>query len=92
MQITIKLFANFRENRFKEARRDYPSGTTIGDVATGLDIEHGTGVCQHPGNCVVVSRIAVQNHGDFFDSLIGHAFTSGCAALIFFTRLIVLAA
>ena len=41
MQITIKLFANFRENRFKEARRDYPSGTTIGDVATGLEIEHG---------------------------------------------------
>lgn len=41
MWITVKLFANFRENRFKEARRQYPSGTTIADVATDLEIEHG---------------------------------------------------
>ncbi|MBS1165037.1 MAG: thiamine S protein [Proteobacteria bacterium] len=41
MWITVKLFANFRENRFKEARRQYPPGTTVGDVATDLEIDPG---------------------------------------------------
>lgn len=40
MLITVKLFATFRENRFKEARRDYPPGTTVADVATELEIDH----------------------------------------------------
>lgn len=41
MWITVRLFANFRENRFKEARRQYPTGTTVGDVATDLEIDPG---------------------------------------------------
>ena len=41
MWITVKLFANFRETRFKEARRQYPPGTTVADVATDVEIEHG---------------------------------------------------
>lgn len=41
MRITVKLFATFRENRFKEARRDYPPGTTVADVVTDLGIDHG---------------------------------------------------
>ena len=28
MKITVKLFASFRDNRFKIAERDYPEGTT----------------------------------------------------------------
>lgn len=39
MWITVKLFATFRENRFKEARREYPPGTTVADVVDGLEIE-----------------------------------------------------
>lgn len=41
MRITVKLFATFRENRFKEARREYPPGTTVADVAAELEIEAG---------------------------------------------------
>jgi sulfur-carrier protein len=41
MWITVKLFANFRESRFKEARRQYPPGTTIADVVTELEIDPG---------------------------------------------------
>ncbi len=41
MWVTVKLFATFRENRFKEARREYPAGTTVADVATELEIDHG---------------------------------------------------
>lgn len=41
MQITVKLFATFRENRFKEARREYPLGTTAADVAAELEIDAG---------------------------------------------------
>lgn len=39
MRITVKLFATFRENRFKEARRDYPPGTTVADVVAELGID-----------------------------------------------------
>jgi sulfur-carrier protein len=39
MWITIKLFATFRRDRFKEARREYPLGTAIGDVIAELGIE-----------------------------------------------------
>ena len=39
MWITVKLFANFREGRFKEARRQYPPGTTVADVAADLEID-----------------------------------------------------
>jgi len=38
MLITIKLFATFREGRFKLEERDVPEGTTIADVLKSLDI------------------------------------------------------
>lgn len=38
MLITIKLFATFREGRFKIEDREVPEGTTISDVLRSLDI------------------------------------------------------
>ncbi|WP_237153892.1 MoaD/ThiS family protein [Oryzibacter oryziterrae] len=38
MQITVKLFATFREGRFKQADRDYPIGTTVANVVDDLAI------------------------------------------------------
>lgn len=39
MQVTIKLFAYFRDNRFKEAGRELPEGTTVGQVVDDLGID-----------------------------------------------------
>lgn len=39
MQITVKLFAFFREGRFKVQEKEYPDGTTVSEVITGLDID-----------------------------------------------------
>lgn len=39
MLITIKLFATFREGRFKIEEREVPKGTTIADVLRSLDID-----------------------------------------------------
>ncbi len=38
LQITIRLFASLRTNRFKEEKREYPQGATIADVAEDLGI------------------------------------------------------
>ncbi len=38
MNITVKLFAAFRENRFAERQFDFPDGSTAGDVLAGLGI------------------------------------------------------
>ena len=38
MQITVKLFANFRAGRFVSADREYPSGTRIADIVRELEI------------------------------------------------------
>lgn len=35
---TIKLFAMFRNDRFKVKECEYPEGTTVGDVVDGLSI------------------------------------------------------
>ena len=41
IEITVKLFAHYRENKFKVQNRTYPEGTTVRDVIddTGIDIE-----------------------------------------------------
>lgn len=39
MMITIKLFATFRQGRFKVEEREVPDGTTVADVLKSLDIE-----------------------------------------------------
>ncbi len=38
MLITVKLFATFRQGRFKEDRRDVPAGATVADVLASLAI------------------------------------------------------
>jgi len=41
MQINVKLFAYFRDGRFKKDLREYDEGTTPGDIisALGIDME-----------------------------------------------------
>jgi sulfur carrier protein ThiS len=39
MQLTVKLFAYFRDNRFKEQLADYPEGTTVADIIRSLGIK-----------------------------------------------------
>ena len=41
MQITVKLFANFRQGRFKVREESYPESTAVADViaALGLDLQ-----------------------------------------------------
>ena len=38
MHITVKLFANFRINRFKVAEREYPDRTMVSDIVSELHI------------------------------------------------------
>ena len=38
MKITVKLFATFRANRFDIADREYPSGTTVGEIIEDLEL------------------------------------------------------
>lgn len=38
MTVTVKLFATFRENRFKVERRSYPEQTTIGQIIQQLEL------------------------------------------------------
>jgi len=40
MKVTVKLFASFRAGRFEVETVDYPPGTTVGDVADGLNLPH----------------------------------------------------
>lgn len=40
MNITVKLFASFRAGRFDIETGDYPAGTTVADVADGLNLQH----------------------------------------------------
>ncbi len=39
MRITVKLFAYFRDERFKEQVTEYPEGTTVLDVIRSLHID-----------------------------------------------------
>ncbi len=38
MLITVKLFATFRAGRFDIETREYPDGTTVGDIVQELDL------------------------------------------------------
>jgi len=38
MTVTVKLFATFREGRFKEERRSYPDQMTIGQIIEELEL------------------------------------------------------
>ncbi|MBU1233750.1 MAG: MoaD/ThiS family protein [Proteobacteria bacterium] len=39
MKVTVKLFAFFREGRFKIENREYPEPMTVSEVVTGLGID-----------------------------------------------------
>ncbi|GAB1410575.1 MoaD/ThiS family protein [Desulfovibrionales bacterium] len=39
MRIMVKLFAYFRDNRFKEQVMEYPAGTTVEDIICHLGID-----------------------------------------------------
>lgn len=39
MKVTIKLFAYFRESRFKVENRDFDEGTTVGDIVDQVNID-----------------------------------------------------
>ena len=41
MRFTVKLFAYFRDNRFRVEVREYPEGTTVEEVirSLGIDLE-----------------------------------------------------
>ena len=39
MKITVKLFAYFRDNRFKIEEREIGEGTTVGDIVDSLGID-----------------------------------------------------
>lgn len=39
MRLTVKLFAFFRDGRFKEEGREYPAGTKVGEIVAGLGID-----------------------------------------------------
>jgi len=38
IKITVKLFATFRVDRFDIAEREYPSGTTVGNIVDELGL------------------------------------------------------
>ena len=38
MNVTVKLFASFRAGRFDIETREYPTGTTVADVADSLNL------------------------------------------------------
>lgn len=39
MRFTVKLFAYFRDNRFRAEVREYPEGTTVEEVIRSLSID-----------------------------------------------------
>ena len=39
MRLTVKLFAFFRDNRFKQKLVEYPEGTTVEDIIRSLGIK-----------------------------------------------------
>lgn len=58
MKVTVKLFAGFRENRFREAERELESSATVGDVLASLDIEElELGVALINGRHVLTDRV-----------------------------------
>ena len=39
MVVEVRLFASFREGRFKEKELELPEGSSLGDLLTQLDID-----------------------------------------------------
>ena len=54
LRITVKLFAYFRDNRFKIEEREIGEGTTVGDIVDSVGIDR-----QEVGVLMIHSRHAV---------------------------------
>lgn len=61
MNITVKLFASFRTGRFDIETRDYPTGTTVADVADSLNLPHSElGIMMVNSRHVKLERVLVE--------------------------------
>ena len=59
MHVFVKLFAQYREGRFKAEIKEYPSGTTAGVLIEALALEHVSplGVLMVNGKHVDISYV-----------------------------------
>ena len=72
MQITVKLFATFREGRFTIESRDYPDGTTVGDIVKELKIpEEQLGILMVNSRHVDLERVMVDGETVAIFPLVG---------------------
>lgn len=63
MQITVKLFANFRNNRFKIEQREASNGTTCRDIALSLGLtEEEIGVIMVNGRHAALDHVLSENN------------------------------
>ena len=63
MNITVKLFATFRNGRFKVEQQDWPEGTECQAIVAGLGLtEAEIGIVMINGRHVPLERILA--HGD----------------------------
>ncbi len=49
--VTVKLFAQYREGKFKVEQRQYPEGTTVGEVIA----ETGIAVDRYPIGVMIIN-------------------------------------
>lgn len=57
MRVTIKLFATFRDQRFKVDVRELPEGSSVEDILRSLDI-----IPDEVAICLVNGRDAKEHH------------------------------
>ena len=62
MRFTVKLFAYFRDNRFRAEVREYPEGTTVEEVirSLGIDLEE-VGVTMINSRHCTLDQVPVEN-------------------------------
>lgn len=61
MEITVKLFATFRTDRFDIETRDYPEGTTVGGVVDDLQLpREQLGILMINGRHVDLDRVLAE--------------------------------
>lgn len=61
MHITVKLFASFRTGRFDIEACDYPTGTTVAEVADSLDLPQSElGIMMVNNRHVKLERVLVE--------------------------------
>ena len=62
MRFTVKLFAYFRDNRFRAEVREYPEGTTVEQVirSLGIDLEE-VGVTMIKSRHCTLDQVPAEN-------------------------------